>query len=127
MASNGVIQLYQFHYENRNKHIQGMAPPSNPTIAEMNYSYAELGDMSYEKLGEQSSKIQEIEKLLGKQHKRDIKHLDSACMAGCHVFLTSDKDDLVSKRDQIIMLLGINVFHFQDGWGDFIKYCANHS
>ena len=32
---------------------------------------------------------------------RDAKHLDSAYRAGCSVFLTSDKDDLWSKRDRI--------------------------
>ena len=42
--------------------------------------------------------------------------LISADRAACSVFLTSDKDDLWSKRDRIRHSIGIAVLHFQDDW-----------
>ena len=78
MCESRQIALFQFHYENRNRHINAHAPPSKPAWDEMNYSWHELGNISWNELGAQSEKLSEITFLIGKENGRDIKHLDSA-------------------------------------------------
>ncbi len=125
MSRDGRIELVQFRYENRNKHIKSVAPPSKPAFDEMNYAYNELGGFTYDDLGRQSSKIDEIRRLIGSENERDIKHLDSAYLAGCHAFITSDKGDICSKKEAILGSLGIRVFHFQEDWNEFKYFCAS--
>lgn len=127
MSRDGRIELVQFHYENRNKHIKSIAPPSKPTFDEMNYAYNELGDLTFDDLGKQSSKIAGITGIIGPKNKRDIKHLDSAYLAGCHAFITSDKGDICSKKEAIFASLGIRIFHFQDDWKEFEHFCVSGS
>lgn len=127
MHQAGQIELVQFHYENRNKHIKTSAPPSNPTWDEANYSWDELHDTSWNDIGRQSEKIEEIRSLIGAQNKRDIKHLDSAYLAGCKAFITSDKGDISSKSEQIFTLLSIQIFHFKENWMEFQSFCTNDS
>ena len=68
-----------------------------------------------------SDKCGDIAEVVGSRNEIDIKHLDSAHLAGCKVFLTSDKGDLVSKREPLELLLGIKVLHFVDDWNEFIE------
>ena len=101
LHQKGLIQVIQFHYENRNNNIKNSAPPSNPTWDEMNYSWNELSDLIWDDLGKTSDKHVEISRIIGKDNKRDIKHLDSAYMARCNAFITSDKDDICSNKNEI--------------------------
>jgi hypothetical protein len=93
----------------------------------MNYSWDELDNVTWDDLGKQSDKIQEIASIIGSSNKRDIKHLDSAYMAGCDAFITSDKGDICSKADDILAILNVRVFHFHNDWEDFVDYCENDS
>lgn len=117
----GKVRLFQFKYENKNKHIRHQAVPSNPTWDELNYTWSELDDPTWNDLGRKSDKRQAIEALLGPNSIRDAKHLDSAYMEGCRVFLTSDKRDIVSHRSELASLLGIEVFHFHEDWPAFLE------
>jgi len=120
LESKGSIKVYQFKYENKNKNIKNIANPSTPTWAEMNCSWNELAGLTWCDLGGQSDKREAIARLIGGAHARDIKHLESAYMSGCKVFLTSDKRDISSKRIELESLLEIKVFHFHDHWTDFL-------
>lgn len=121
LERDGKVQVFQFKYENKNKHIRHMAAPSRPSWKEINYNWSEL-TMTWEALGKTSQKRQAIEVLLGPNCIRDAKHLDSSYMEGCRAFLTSDKRDIISRRGELVSLLGIEAFHFQDGWNAFLAF-----
>ena len=120
----GKIRVFQFKYENKNKHISHMASPSAPSWEEVNYMWKDFDSLTWDDLGKTSNKWEEIEALLGPNSIRDAKHLDSAYMEGCRVFLTSDKDDIVSRRSEIAPLLGITVLHFREDWSEFLSLIA---
>lgn len=122
----GKIQVFQFKYENKNKHIHHMAPPSCPSWKEVKYNWKDFDGLTWDDLGKTSSKWKEIEALIGTNSIRDAKHLDSAYMGGCRVFLTSDKDDIVSRRSEIALLLGITVLHFRENWNEFLSLIAEY-
>ncbi len=124
LERDGKVQLFQFKYENRNRHIRHNAPPSNPTWMEVKYTWNELRDLTWEDMGRTSDKRDAIGTLLGSNCVLDAKHLDSAYMEGCSVFLTSDKDDIVSRRSQIAELLGVSVLHFREDWNEFLARVA---
>lgn len=122
----GNIVLYQFKYENRNRHIKHAAVPSNPTWKQMNYTWDEMRQtkefekVTFKSLGEQSVKFAEILAIVGKANEVDAKHLDSAYASSCAVFLTSDKGDIWSKRELILSATGIVVLHIQADWPAFL-------
>ena len=103
------------------ENIKNIASPSTPTWDEMNYLWNDLAGLAWADLGAQSDKREAIAKLIGGTHERDIKHLESAYMSDCKVFLTSDKRDISSKRIELGSLLGIKVLHFHDHWLDFLS------
>jgi hypothetical protein len=121
LERKGVICVYQFKYENKNRKITHRAAPSRPSWKEVNCTWTELSGLSWNDMGKQSNLWEEIRALLGKKNTLDAKHLDSAYMEGCHVFLTSDKDDIVARRREIEQLLGIRIFHYQDDWDAFLQ------
>jgi hypothetical protein len=121
LERNGIICVYQFKYENRSRRIKHRSVPSQPSWKETNYTWAELGDLSWAEMGQQSDQWKAIQALLGKGNNVDAKHLDSAYMEDCHVFLTSDKDDIVARRREIEQLLGIRVFHYLEDWDAFLS------
>jgi len=127
MEQRGLIKVVQFCYENKNKKIKESAPPSNPTWEEMNYTWGELGGSSWADIGKISDKHAQIASIIGNDNKKDIKHLDSAYMAGCEAFVTSDKGDICSKKNEIYQLLSIHVFHVTSEWNDFVKFCHKNS
>ena len=124
LEGDGKIQVFQFKYENKNKHIRKMAAPSSPTWHELNYPWNQLDGLTWNDLGKTSDKRQAIEALLGPSSIRDAKHLDSAYMEGCTVFLTSDKGDIVSRQGELVSLLGIKAFHFREDWNKFLALVA---
>jgi len=125
LEKEGVIEIVQFCYENRNSKIKSMARPSQPRFNEIKYTYAELDNLTYMDLNQKSDKNEQITNLIGKGNKLDIKHLDSAYISGCKAFLTSDKDDISSKGKEIYQLLGIRVFHYCLDWDSFEKFCRS--
>ena|SRR5437867_2763819 len=124
LEREGKVRIFQFKYENKNKRIRHKAAPSRPNWEELNYTWNELDSLTWDDLGKTSDKRQAIEALLGPNNIRDAKHLDSAYMEGCRVFLTSDKGDIVSRRGELVSLLGIEVFHFREDWNEFLALVA---
>ncbi len=118
----GKVQLHQFKYENRNKRIRHGAVPSQPTWNQLNYTWDELRQidefktLTWDQLGELSPKFEPLLALLGRDNLTDVKHLDSAYASGCAIFLTSDKDDIWSKRTEIEGITGLKVMHVQEDW-----------
>lgn len=120
LEAAGKIVLYQFKYENKNRHIKQMARPSSSSWAQVNYKWSEF-DQSWESSGDQSAKFQEILAIVGAGNRTDAQHLDSAYMSQCSHFLTSDKGDIWSKRVELKLVIGVSVFHCTEDWEMFLE------
>jgi hypothetical protein len=70
----------------------------------------------------ESDKHVEIEKIVGRGNRRDILHIDSAYRTGCRCFFTRDRGDILSRRSELESLLGIQFFHPDDDWEQFIDF-----
>jgi len=98
----------------------------------MNYTWAELrsdpvlSQLPYDSARTTSTKFEELLTLVGKQCLVDAKHLDSAVLSNCTVFLTTDKDDVWSRRTQIRDLTGMEVLYMPDEWPKLIDLIAKH-
>jgi hypothetical protein len=126
LESAGRISVYQFMYENWNSKIRNKAVPSQPTWKELNYkTWKHLDGFTWDDFERVSDRRVQIEALLGPENLRDAKHLDSAYMTRCQVFLTSDKDDIASRAIELEALLGFKVFHVQEGWQAFLELVAS--
>ena len=133
LEQSGRISVHQFKYENPTRRIQKGAMPSDLRYDDfIHYTYDDLKntevlkDITYDQLGGVNSKFAEILKIVGAQNRKDAKHLDSAQMTGCEVFLTSDKGDIWSKRERLSSSLGLRIFHVPSEWNDFFVYVQNH-
>lgn len=60
--------------------------------------------------------------LIGAGNLVDAMHIDSAYKSGCNALITSDMDDIASKRESIERLTGLKVFHTHRHWEEFLKY-----
>jgi hypothetical protein len=91
----------------------------------MNYTWDELKatGLSWNDLKWHSDIFPQIVDIVGKNNLRDAKHLVSAYMEGCQVFLTTDIDDICSNRDALLRLLDIKIFHSLNEWDSFLEYC----
>ena len=126
LESEGHISLHQFKYENRSKRIRGIALPSALTYDELkNYAYDELEELTYSELGGANSKLEDIVAIVGACNRMDARHLDSAQMSGCSVFLTSDKNDIWSKRNTLKAVAGLTVFHVPTELEQFVALVKN--
>lgn len=121
LERGGAIQVYQFKYENKNRKILHRALPSRPTWTETKYTWNELAGLTWNDMGRQSERWPAILSLIGKNHTVDAKHLDSAYMDSCQVFLTSDKGDIVTHRYPLEQLLGLKVLHYREDWNEFLS------
>lgn len=107
LEESGQIELFYHPYENKNKKINRMSLPSEATWDDVNISWDECC-FTWDDFGG-SEKINELKKIIGSSHRRDILHLDSAYRSKCDFFITSDKGDIYSKKDEIFKLLNIVV------------------
>ncbi len=126
LAREGKISIFQFKYENRNRHIEQAAVPSAPSWKQMNYTWDEMRrtpgfeSLTYDNVGSQSPKFPELLGIVGPGNRTDAQHLDSAYASQCSVFLTSDKDDIWSKRNEIRSATGLMVLHVRHDWAEFL-------
>ena len=126
LARTGKVSLFQFKYENRNRHIKQVATPSSPSWKQMNYTWDEMRrtpgfeGITYDNIGDQSPKFHELLAVVGVSNRTDAQHLDSAYATKCSIFLTSDKNDIWSKREAIREVTGLVVLHVQDDWAEFL-------
>jgi hypothetical protein len=121
LQDTGVIELYTFKYENKNKHIKKSGHPSNATYNDLkNYSYNDLKGICWSEFSG-SDKYQQIISVIGLENRVDILHVDSAYKSQCEVFLTSDKHDIWLKREELFVILGMRIFHV-----DEIEECIHY-
>lgn len=127
LQRNGLVELCTFQYENKNKHIADSGIPSNATYADLkNYSYSDLSEISYSDFSG-SDKYTQILSILGLENRVDILHLDSAYKSQCEIFVTSDKHDILLKREELSKLLGMRIFQITE-LQDCIDYIeTNHT
>ena len=119
LEARGEIKLFQYRYDkDGNSKIGNRPPSSNPSWSQGDSTWGDSEGSWDDYLG--SEKWPEILLLLGANCAKDVQHLDSAYLANCGAFLTSDKDDLVSNADAISQLLGISVFHYLENWDGFL-------
>lgn len=123
LEREGLISVHQFKYENRNNRIQSEVIPSDLRYGDtINYTYGEFSKAikTYGDMGRKSGKLEAILDILGRDKKPDAKHLDSAYLSACKVFLTGDKD-FELRRDELEELLGISIFITNIEWEAFEK------
>jgi hypothetical protein len=122
LEAAGRIAVYQFMYENWNGKITNKAKPSQPSWKQLKYkTWKNLDGLTWDDLKQVSALWPRIEEMLGPNCKVDAKHLDSAYLSKCDVFLTSDKDDIASRAADLEALLGFKVFHIQEDWNRFLE------
>ncbi len=107
LEKDGKIKLLYHPYENKNSKIDGMSLPSESTWNDMKMTWDECVFTWDEFSG--SEKVNELKDIIGLSNRVDILHLDSAYKSKCDFFVTSDKGDIYSKKDEIFKLLNIVV------------------
>jgi hypothetical protein len=124
LQKDGVVGLYMFGYENKNRHINNSGKPSAATWADTkNYTWNDVPGTWEAYNG--SDKYSEIVATVGLANKRvDILHLDSAYKSKCDAFITNDKDDIWQHREQLQEQLGFRVFHTSEMTA-FAEYIAS--
>ena len=134
LERTGLITVHQFKYENRSRRITHGAIPSALTYDDTpKYTYNDLrkdkflSAASSKLLAGVNSKLPEIVAVVGGGRDIDARHLDSAYMTGCLAFLTSDRADILSKRDQLLSITGLRVFHATDDWLEFERFVQSHA
>lgn len=104
-ARDRRIELIHFPYDpdSHTPHSQ-IAEPSNAQIRDLNLPIKNLpGPIGGYKGSEHFEKILRI---LGREHRRDALHVDSAFKSRCAIFITRDSDILKHKAE-LLDLLGI--------------------
>lgn len=95
---------------NRRKNLEcPPAPISKAQWRDMNLPWCEWTTSWEENNG--SEYLSNIQCIIGKGHRRDALHLDSAYKARVDCFLTGDKKDIWANRSQLEILLGFRIFY----------------
>ena len=105
------VELITFPFENRNKRTRQSKKPSELLISNMFIrasSDIRIGDT------DRSELFNQIESIVGKKNYNDIRHIDTAYKEQCHIFISPDKKDIVSKGEDLHKLTGIKFFHCDD-------------
>jgi len=135
MELAGIITLHQVKYENRNGRIQNGGFPSNLTYdSAFHYTYNDLKkdeffrSVTFDEMraAAASSRFAELLELVGPANKQDARHLDSAITTSCVAFLTSDRDDIASKKEALLASFGLHVFHVTHDWQEFLSFVENN-
>ena len=123
LEQQGRIILVMFPYENINRKITGLGLPSQATLGDLkNFTLETLPGALEDYKG--SEKCPAIERVVGRENRVDILHLDSAFKSQCSSFLTRDKNDILFNKAFLEELLGMRIFHSDEGWGEFLTSLA---
>jgi hypothetical protein len=130
LASEGAIELRQFWHENRSRVRSGAFPSDLRFQDRPAYAYNDLranqtlSQLTHDDIQASvlASKFPEISAIVGSRCRADAQHLDSAYLSNCRVFLISDFDDIVSKRDLLGPLLWLNIFLVVQEWEQFLAF-----
>jgi hypothetical protein len=113
LGRSGRVDLVHFPYD-PNSHtgkITNVAVPSGAQIRDLNLTIAELPGLVSDYSG--SAHLDEIRSIIGRTHRRDALHIDSAFIAGCSAFVTQDTD-ILNHKARLEKLLGIRFFSDSD-------------
>lgn len=108
-ARTGRIELVHFPYDpdSHTRRIPGIAEPSNAQIRDLNLPIKDLPGTIGDYRG--SEHFEKILAILGREHRRDALHVDSAFKSRCAIFITRDSD-ILNHKAQLLDLLGIRFF-----------------
>jgi hypothetical protein len=108
-ARDGRVELVHFPYDpdSRSRRIRGIAEPSNAQIRDLNLPIKDLPGTIGDYKG--SEHFEKILAILGREHRRDALHVDSAFKSRCAIFITRDSD-ILKHKVQLLGLLGIRFF-----------------
>jgi len=110
---------YDSSYRPKKKNM-ALATPSALTWSQANTTWGESTFTWGECCG--SKQFNKIMEIIGKQNKADILHIDSAYKSGCHIFLTSDKRDIYSKKELLEAICNFRIFYPFEGKVAIIEY-----
>lgn len=110
MQNRGCVELVHFPYdpESRSRHIRRIATPSGAQIRDLNLTIEDLPGTLADYSG--SGHLEAIRSVLGREHRRDALHVDSAFKSGCAAFVTRDSD-ILDHKAYLERLLGMKFFH----------------
>ncbi|MSR71183.1 MAG: hypothetical protein EXS50_00725 [Candidatus Taylorbacteria bacterium] len=106
------VEVVHFPYENPNRKIRDKVAGSNPTWDQMNMTW-DQSTFTWDSF-EPSDKFLQIQELLkrsGQNTYVDAQHLDAAYKNGCHIFITTDKTDILNRKEELGDLLNLTFFH----------------
>jgi hypothetical protein len=105
-ARDGRIELVHFPYDpdSHTRRIPRVAEPSDAQIRDLNLPIKDLPGTIADYKG--SEHLERVLSILGREHRRDALHADSAFKSGCAVFVTGDSD-ILGHKQQLLDLLGI--------------------
>lgn len=125
LEKQGVVEVVMFPYENLNRKIRSTGLPSEATFADLdNFTWGTLPGTFGDYAG--SDKYTAIMSIIGRQHRRDVLHLDSAYKSECRCFLTRDKTDIYANQEALSNLLGLKIYHSDDDWENFLVFVNEH-
>lgn len=117
----GALKSYYYPFENKNNKVSTIVPGSGATWDQSAHVTWETDSGTWDD-DEPSPLFKALLKLVEGQLV-DAQHIDSACKAGCTIFLTSDKGDIWNKRAEIGALTGIIVMHMPTEIGRLKAMC----
>lgn len=120
------IELLHFAYDpdSRSRHISSIASPSAAQIRDLNLPIKDLPCTIVNYSG--SCHFEEILSILGRAHRRDALHVDSAFKGKCSAFITPDSD-ILNNGARLEALLAIKFFHPVAGLNDLERFIARDS
>jgi hypothetical protein len=113
LGRNGSVELVHFPYDPQphTRKITSTAVPSGAQVRDLNLKISELPGQLSEYSG--SAHFDEILSIIGRTHRRDALHIDSAFKTGCSAFVTQDTD-ILNHKSPLEKLLGIRFFSDSD-------------
>jgi len=110
------IALFGFPYEGKFKKVA--QPVSSEILASSNLPASSSIRIS-DACG--SDKLSAIQLIVGRSNYFDSVHIDSAYKAGCKIFLSRDKKDIINNRAKLEELLGMKFLHPDKDWDEFME------
>lgn len=108
LQTRGIIQLEIFAYDQKNKNIKTIAPPSAANWEDIPYNWEDRNNGFEDYTG--TEMLSQIMQLMGEKNRRDCLHVDSAFKSGADCLLTKDSD-ILGHSEELEKLLGLKFFH----------------
>ena len=112
LGRNPDIVLLYFPFENLNRKAQRANKPSELTVDTTFITADDDRILISDTAG--SELFPMIAQIIGKHNRRDVQHVDTAYKEGCAIFVSPDRDDIISKADKLEKLTSMKFFYSQD-------------